>query len=273
MPYITINDASLYYEEYGQAEGTPILLIHGSTIDSRTDWDGVIPALAKEYRVFAPDCRGHGRSNNPRMSYSFRELADDAAAFVRAMGYEQAHIIGHSNGGNVALVTAVEHPEVVRTCIPQAANAYVTRYLVEREPKVFDPDRVEREAPEWRDEMIRLHEAVNGAGYWRDLLWLTMKEIISEPNYSPADLARVDAPMLVIQGAEDRVNAPDEHAQYIAAHVPNAEVWIPEATGHNVHQERREEWIERVLDFLHRQDLRKTLRRARSLTRRLDNQR
>lgn len=252
MPHITINDANIYYEEYGKAGGTPILLIHGSTIDSHTDWDAVIPALAREYKVFAPDCRGHGRSNNPRMSYSFRELADDAAAFVRAMGYEQAHIIGHSNGGNVALVTAVEHPEVTRTCIPQAANAYVTRYLVEREPKVFDPVRVEREAPEWRDEMIRLHEAVNGAGYWRDLLWMTMKEILSEPNYSPADLARVEAPMLVIQGAEDKVNAPDEHAQYIANHVPNAELWIPEATGHNVHQERREEWVERVLEFLKR---------------------
>jgi len=252
MPYITIKDAEIYYEEYGNAGGTPVLLIHGSTIDSHTDWDAVIPALAREYRVFAPDCRGHGRSNNPRRSYSFRELADDAAAFVRAMGYEKAHIIGHSNGGNVALVMAVEHPEVTQTCIPQAANAYVTRYLVEREPKVFDPARVEREAPDWRDEMIRLHEAVNGAGYWRELLWLTMREIISEPNYSPADLARVNVPMLVIQGAEDRVNAPDEHAQYIAAHVPNAELWVPAGTGHNVHQERKEEWIERVSDFLRR---------------------
>jgi pimeloyl-ACP methyl ester carboxylesterase len=252
MPYITINDADIYYQEHGDVKGTPILLIHGSTIDSHTDWDSVIPALAKEYKVFAPDCRGHGRSNNPRMSYSFKELADDAAAFVRAMGYAKAHIIGHSNGGNVVLVTAMEHPEVTQTCIPQAANAYVTRYLVEREPMVFDPERVEREAPEWRDEMIALHEAVNGVGYWRDLLFLTLKELISEPNYSPADLARVNLPMLVIMGAEDAVNAPDEHAQYIANHVPNAELWIPEKTGHNVHKDRDEEWLAKVLDFLKR---------------------
>jgi pimeloyl-ACP methyl ester carboxylesterase len=79
-----------------------------------------------------------------------------------------------------------------------------------------------------------------------------MKEIISEPNYSPADLAGVQAPMLVIMGAEDRVNAPDEHAQYIAKHVPNAELWIPEKTGHNVHKEREQEWAERVLEFLKR---------------------
>jgi len=255
VPIIAINNANIYYQAYGD-DGLgriPIVLVHGSTIDSHTDWDAIAPELARRCRVFAPDCRGHGRSNNPHMSYSFRELADDVAAFVHAMGYERAHIIGHSNGGNVALVTLLEHPEVVQTCVPQAANAYVTRYLIEREPKVFDPERVGRERPEWRDEMIRLHVGVGSPDrYWRDLLWLTMKEIISEPNYSPAELARVERPTLVIMGADDKVNAPDEHAQYIASHIPNAELWIPEKTGHNVHLERREEWLARVLDFLER---------------------
>lgn len=252
MPHIDIRGANIYYNVYGddQPNRAPIVLIHGSTIDSHTDWDSIAPELARHYRVFTPDCRGHGRSNNPTMSYSFQELAGDVAAFVRAMGVERAHIIGHSNGGNVALVTLMEYPEVVQTCIPQAANAYVTRYLIEREPKVFDPDRVAREVPKWRDEMIKLHSEVNGKEYWRELLWLTMKEIISEPNYSPAELARVQKPTLVIMGAEDTVNAPDEHAQYIANNIPNAELWIPEKTGHNVHLERREEWLAKVLDFL-----------------------
>jgi len=48
------------------------------------------------------------------------------------------------------------------------------------------------------------------------------------------------------------MNAPDEHAQYIANNVPNAELWIPEHTGHNVHLERKDEWIAKVLDFLKR---------------------
>lgn len=254
MPYIEINDARIFYREYGEddSQRTPIVLIHGSTVDSLTDWETIARALGKHYRVFTPDCRGHGRSNNPGLSYSFKELAEDVAAFVRRMGYERAHIIGHSNGGNVALVTLMEHPEVVQTCIPQAANAYVTRFLVEREPKVFDPDHVEREVPEWRDEMIALHGEVNGKDYWRDMLWLTMKEIISEPSYSPFELARVERPVLVIMGADDPVNAPDEHAQYIANNIPDAELWIPEGTGHNVHLERTEEWIGKVLDFLKR---------------------
>ena len=254
MPTIQINSANIYYQDYGEdhPDRVPIVLIHGATNDGENDWGSIAPELARHYRVFVPDCRGHGRSSNPRMSYSFRELAADVAAFIQAMGYERAHIIGHSNGGNVALVTLIEHPEVIQTCVPQAANAYVTRYLIEREPKVFDPERMAREAPEWLAEVKRLHNHVYGNGYWRDLLWLTMNEIISEPNYSPAELRRVSKPTLVIMGAEDSVNAPDEHAQYIASNIPNAELWIPEKTGHNVHYERPEEWIAKVLEFLER---------------------
>jgi len=251
---INLNHATIHYEVFGddRPERAPVLLIHGSTIDGSTDWRDIAPELARHYRVLVPDCRGHGRSNNPSMSYSFSELANDAATFVRAMGYERAHVIGHSNGGNVALVALMEHPEVVQTCIPQAANAFVTEYLVEREPEIFNPVRVAREAPDWMNEMIALHSEVNGKEYWRDLLQMTVKEIISEPNYTPADLARVTKPLLVIMGADDTVNAPDRHAQYIAENVPGAERWIPEKTGHNVHKERREEWLAKVLDFLGR---------------------
>ncbi len=254
MAYIAINGADIYYQVHGDDDPrrTPIVLVHGSTIDSHTDWDSVIPALARCYKVFAPDCRGHGKSNNPGKTYSFRELAYDLMTFVRALGYERAHIIGHSNGGNVALVTLMEYPEAVQTCVLQAANAYVTSYLIEREPHIFDPERVAHEDPDWMNEMIRLHSAVNGEGYWRELLALTVKEIISGPNYAPADLARVQRPTLVIMGAEDKVNAPDRHAQFIAENIPGAELWIPEKTGHNVHKEREGEWIEKVLDFLER---------------------
>jgi pimeloyl-ACP methyl ester carboxylesterase len=254
MSFLEIHGATIYYQDHGKMDALlmPLVLIHGSTSDSHTDWDHVIPALAEHYRVFAPDCRGHGRSNNPHMSYSFRELADDVAAFVHAMGYEKAYIIGHSNGGNVALVTLMEHPDVVQACILQAANAFVTPYLIEREPVYFDADRIEREEPDWRNEMIALHEETNGKDYWRTLVQLTMKETMSEPNYSPDELGRVTRPVLSIMGAEDKSNAADQHAQYIASHIPNAELWVPEKTGHNVHQERPQEWLAKVLDFLER---------------------
>jgi pimeloyl-ACP methyl ester carboxylesterase len=254
MPNIIVNEADIFYETFGEdvPGRAPVLLIHGSTSDGPTDWADIPAALAKHYKVLMPDCRGHGHSNNPNTSYSFKELANDAATFVRAMGYERAHVIGHSNGGNVALVTLMEHADIIQTCIPQAANAFVTQYLIDREPAIFDPDRVARESPAWMNEMIALHSEVNGKDYWRDLLKITVDEIISEPNYTPEDLSKVKKPVLAIMGADDKVNAPDRHAQYIAENIPGAEMWIPEETGHNVHKDRREEWLAKVLDFLGR---------------------
>lgn len=272
MPFIEINGANIYYESFGtdRPGHTPIVLIHGSTITGQTDWHAIAPLLATQAqcRVIVPDCRGHGQSSNPTHSYSFKELAADVAALVRALGYERAHVIGHSNGGNVALVTLLEHPDVVQTCIPQAANAYVTPYLIDREPGVFDPERVAREAPEWMNEMIALHGPTHGPDYWRELLRLTLHAIITEPNYTPDDLARVTCPVFVIQGANDMVNAPDRHAQFIARHIPDAELWVPAQVAHSVHLEVPLEWLTRVLDFLERRgdeanDALYRLRRAR----------
>jgi pimeloyl-ACP methyl ester carboxylesterase/cell wall-associated NlpC family hydrolase len=254
MPFIDIRGAHIHYESFGidRSDLAPIVLIHSATITGHADWHVVAPLLATEYRVIVPDCRGHGQSSNPAHSYSFKELAADVAALIRALGYKRAHLIGHSNGGNVALVTLLEHPEAVQTCILQAANAYVTPYLIDREPGIFDPDRIAREAPEWMDQMIALHGPTHGSDYWRELLQLTLREIITEPNYTPEDLVKVARPVFVIQGANDVVNAPDRHAQFIAQHIPDAELWLPAQVAHRVHQEIPLEWLARVLGFLER---------------------
>ena len=254
MPFIEINQAQIYYETYGQDQPgqSPVLLIHGSTIDGKTDWNLAAPLLARRWRVIVPDCRGHGQSSNPGKSYRFKEMADDMAALVKALGYERAHIIGHSNGGNVALVTLVEHPEITQTAITQAANAYVSQDLIEREPVYFDPQRIERESPEWMQEMIALHGPTHGADYWRELVQWTMEETVSQPNYTPQDLQRVQLPVMVIQGEKDKTNATNRHGQFIARHIPFAEQWLPEGVGHTVHQEVLFEWIKKVESFLER---------------------
>ena len=78
------------------------------------------------------------------------------------------------------------------------------------------------------------------------------KRQVSEPNYTPADLEKVTCPALIVQGEHDRVNALNKHAQFIARHIPAAELWIPAGIGHNVHDEILKEWLEHITDFFAR---------------------
>jgi len=254
MPFAAINAAQIYYETFGQdgSGRAPLLLIHSATRTGQATWERAALQLAQRYRVIVPDCRGHGKSSNPGRSYSFRELAADIAGLLRALGHEKAHIIGHSNGGNVALVTLMEHPEVVQTCIIQAGNAWVSPDLIERQPPLFEPERIARESPDWMAEMIALHGPTHGPEYWRELALLTVAETIREPNYSTADMAKVSRPVLVIEGEKDDVNATSAHGQFIAVNIPGAELWRPAGVGHHVHDEIPDEWLVRVLDFLAR---------------------
>ncbi len=251
MPTVPIRDARLFYEEFGPTRpvGRPVLLIHGSTSTGRNDWGNVVDALATRRRVIVPDCRGHGRSDNPRGTYAFREMAADLAELLTQLDAAPAHIVGHSNGGNVALVMTMEEAGVLTSAVLQAANAYVSPDLLVREPPLFDPERVAREAPAWRDEMIALHGQTHGPEYWRTLLALTLAEILAEPRYAAADLARAALPVLVVEGERDPVNAPSGHGAFIAAHIPNAALWRPAGVGHNVHLEVRDAWLEHVQAF------------------------
>jgi pimeloyl-ACP methyl ester carboxylesterase len=246
---VKVNGARLFYRRYGaRSAGPPVVLIHGATVDGATDWGSLAPAIGLRREVIVPDCRGHGRSTNPDGGYRFARLAKDVAGLIRALGHERAHIVGHSNGGNVALVTLVEFPDVVATCVIQAANAYVSADLRESEPANFDPDRVAREWPDWRDEMVRLHGRWQGPDYWRSLLEMTVAEIVASPAYGSADLSTVDLPTLVIEGRRDQVNARSGHGAFIADHIPAAERWQPDA-GHAVHTELAASWLLRVEEF------------------------
>jgi len=253
MPYCELNGTQLYYETFGAArpDRPPLLLIHGATSTGAAEWGHIAPLLARDYHVIVPDCRGHGRSANPQHTYCFTEMADDLAALIRALGHPRVHVIGHSNGGNVALTLLLEHPDVAQCAVLQAANAYVSDDLRAREPAVFDPERIAREDPAWLEALTTRHAAL-GPDYWRELLRLTLAETIAAPNYTAADLAQVQRPVLVIEGADDPVNAPAQHGRFIARAIPDAELWTPAKVAHNVHHDLPFPWWEHVLDFLAR---------------------
>src|SRR6478735_8921801 len=91
-------------------EGPALLLIHGIGDNSST-WTEIIPHLAKNYTVIAPDLLGHGRSDKPRADYSIAAYANGMRDLLSVLGIERATIVGHSLGGGVAAQFAYQFPD------------------------------------------------------------------------------------------------------------------------------------------------------------------
>ena len=91
-------------------EGPAIVLIHGITNNS-ANWDRVLPQLAEDHTVLAPDLLGHGNSAKPRGDYSLGAYASGVRDLMIALGIDSATIVGHSLGGGVAMQLAYQFPD------------------------------------------------------------------------------------------------------------------------------------------------------------------
>lgn len=97
-------------------EGPALVLIHGITGSSQT-WEEVMPRLADEYTVIAPDLLGHGQSAKPRGDYSLGAYASGIRDLLIALGAEEATVVGHSLGGGVAMQFAYQFPERIQRLV------------------------------------------------------------------------------------------------------------------------------------------------------------
>jgi pimeloyl-ACP methyl ester carboxylesterase len=115
MPAAQVNGVELYYELQGTQE-IPLVLVHGSW-GSHHDWDLVLPALAKLFRVLTYDRRGHSQSERPAGPGSVREDAADLGALIEHLGLAPAWVVGNSFGASITLRLAGERPELFRGVI------------------------------------------------------------------------------------------------------------------------------------------------------------
>lgn len=90
--------------------GPPLLLVHGIG-DSSATWRTVLPQLARNHLVVAPDLLGHGRSAKPRADYSTAAYANGLRDLLGVLGIDRVTLVGHSMGGGVAMQFAYQFPE------------------------------------------------------------------------------------------------------------------------------------------------------------------
>ena len=104
-----------------QARVRALLLIHGIGDNSST-WNEIIPHLAKNFTVIAPDLLGHGRSDKPRADYSIAAYANGMRDLLTVLGIDRVTVIGHSLGGGVALQFAYQFPQMVERLVVVSAG-------------------------------------------------------------------------------------------------------------------------------------------------------
>jgi len=112
----TVNGTTLAYRERG--EGEPVVFVHGGISDLRT-WERQLPALGRAYRAIAYS-RRFARPNpeiDPGADDPWLRHVEDLAAFLREIDAAPAHLVGNSQGAFICLLTAVRHPDVVRTLV------------------------------------------------------------------------------------------------------------------------------------------------------------
>jgi len=131
MPSMIISSGSVHYSEYGQGE--PLVLLHANPGDSQ-DFEAVIPALSKNYRVLALDWPGYGQSTMPQQPELATVLLFYKALreFLVGLALPSALFIGNSIGGNAAARLAIESPELVRGLVLVSPGGFTPHNFISR---------------------------------------------------------------------------------------------------------------------------------------------
>lgn len=116
--YVEVNGARTRY--FAAGDGEPMILVHGGHFGgggSAEDWELNFKGLADAFRVYAIDKLGMGFTDNPSSDkdYNLGAQAEHLRGFIRAVGTEPAHLVGHSRGGYAVTRVALDYPEAVRT--------------------------------------------------------------------------------------------------------------------------------------------------------------
>ena len=215
-----------------QGNGCPLILLHGNGEDVSYFTHQMEP-FAKHFRVIALDTRGHGQTPRGEAPFTIRQFAEDLLAFMDRLGIGKAHILGFSDGGNIAMIFAMTHPERVEKLILDGANLDTSGVKCSIQIQIEIGYRIakcfSRKDPEARKKA--------------ELLGL----MVNDPNVKPEALSRIQSPTLVVAGDKDMIK--EKHTRLIARSIPGAELVILPGS-HFVANRNPEAFNEVVLRFL-----------------------
>ena len=219
-----------FFVEKGQGEA--LILLHGNGEDS-SYFVAQIEEFSKYYHVYALDTRGHGRSPRGRAEFTIRQFAEDLKAFFDRQGIEKAHVLGFSDGANIAMIFALRYPQLVDRLILNGGN------LNGRGVK----DSVQ--LPIVMGYKLALKSAARSDSARRKAELLGL--MVNDPDIEPAELFNIKAKTLVLAGDRDMIK--EDHTRLISCCIPNGELCIIKGD-HFIAANATEEYNQVVLEFL-----------------------
>lgn len=255
------------YRELGRKTGIPIVFF--THLSANLDnWDPrIIDAIAKQHWVITFDNKGVGLSSG-QVPGTIKEMAEDAIAFIKALGFKKIDILSLSMGGMIAQELLELEPTLVRKVIltgtgprggkgienvTKISNQDLVRAiftLTDVKTYLFFPytSNGKRKAKEFltrikerkhdRDKMISLkgyHTQLRAINHWG--------------KANPADMSKITQPTLVVNGDEDRM-VPTENSYDLVQRIPNSKLVIYKDAGHGSIFQYHEEFIKEVIGFL-----------------------
>jgi pimeloyl-ACP methyl ester carboxylesterase len=254
MPRADLQGVGIHYERFGV--GPDVVMVHGLAANLAFWALAIAPRLARSARVTVYDLRGHGYSDMPRRGYAPADMACDLDHLLDHLGIDDAHVVGHSFGGAVALEHALMHSDRVRSLM--LADP-VLPMLASREPAVAELRRWigeleradERSRPLDGDGFApfsRWNGAERSAARWKRLLRETdaPRELVA--SRAPLEaLADLDVPVLVMCGARSRYRP---LASQLARLLPNCRTVTVPGVGHFHPALRPSEFAGAVSEFV-----------------------
>ncbi len=270
---VDVGQVTLQVSEAGEG-GQPVLLVHGFTADAG-EVAGVLDPLAElGWHAVAPDLRGHGRSDRPADAgaYSFELLAADVLALADTLGWSRFALVGHSMGGAIAQLIALDHPHRVSGLVlastfhgpvPGITMELVElgRWVVRQSGMTGLADALaarRAENPESLAAFERLQEA--RPGYAEESrarlvatspdMWMALAPCFVDQADRLHRLGLLDLPTAVIAGDLDATMLDD--CRRIAGAVPGATLTVIAGAGHVPQLEQPEAWWDALSGFLER---------------------
>jgi pimeloyl-ACP methyl ester carboxylesterase len=236
--YVQLGAVRTWYDEHGAGE--PLVLLHGGLVDARFFAPNLEP-LAERFHVYTPERRGHGHTPDVEGPITYQLMADETIAFCEQVVGKPADLVGHSDGAFVAMLVAMQRPELVNRLV-MISGGYDKSG--EAMPDMeFDVDEVVRFLGRAYGEV-----SPDGEAHFPVVAAKIGEMARTEPHLDVSELAKVTQRSLVMFSDDDLVTM--NHAVDMYHALPNAELAVVPGTSHFLTQEKPHLVNALVLDFL-----------------------